>query len=207
MIKLFFGLLFFCTVTTQALAAGQDAGMDASSPLSNDAERNRIESERALAEAAYQRQEAVCYERFAVTDCIRQLRRSRREVFDRLRLQEIEINAAERKRKALDQLERIKEKSSDERLAEDALKRVEARAAQQEREQSAAQKTNASGEKKQLPAASPQALDQGLTPGEIAKNRSQYKAKLKEVEENRIDRLKSTSEKTDSSKKTLPKYP
>lgn len=207
MIKLFLGLLFFCAVTTQALAAGQDVGIEASSPLSNDAERNRIESERALAEAAYQRQETVCYERFAVTDCIRQLRRSRREVFDRLRLQEIEINAAERKRKALDQLERIKEKSSDERLAEDALKRVEARAAQQEREQSAVQKTNASGEKKQLPAASPQALDQGLTPGEIAKNRSQYKAKLKEAEENRIDRLKSNSEKTDSSKKTLPKYP
>lgn len=199
--------LFFCGVNTLVFATGQDEGVDARSPLISDVERSRIQAERTRAEADYQRQEAACFEQFAVTDCIRQVKRTRREVFDRLRQQEVVINARERKRKALDQLERIKEKSSDQQLAEDAVKRVEAQSIQQEREQNSSQKANASSSLKQAPSVPHQAAAQGLTTGEITKNRQQYNDKLKEAEVNRLNRWKSNSEKTGTPKKPLTEYP
>jgi colicin import membrane protein len=211
MSKLFLCLaLLLSTVSSLASAAGTDAGIAVTLPLSSEDERSRIQAERALAEATYEREEAACYERFAVTDCIRKVRKLRREVLDRLRKQEVVINANERKRKALDQLERIKEKSSEDRLAEEAAKRLEARSAQQEREESATQKEKASGAFKQAPSdgnGSRKTVDQSLTSGDIAKNRQQYKEKLREADENRANRLKSNSEKTGTPKKPLPDYP
>ena len=211
MSKLFLWLaLLLSTVSSLASAADSDVGIAATLPLSSEDERSRIQAERALAEATYEREEAGCYERFAVTDCTRQVRKLRREVLDRLRKQEVVINANERKRKAFDQLDRIKEKSSEDRLAEEAAKRLEARSAQQEREESAIQKANASDALKQAPSdgsASHKPVDQGLTSGDIAKNRQQYKEKLREADENRANRLKSNSEKTGAPKKPLPDYP
>lgn len=71
----------------------------------------RIRTERADEEAHYAQEQAACYARFAVTDCLRRARALRREVLDKLRHRELAINDAERQRKAREQLERIKQNS------------------------------------------------------------------------------------------------
>ena len=75
-------------------------------------ERNRIQTDRVRLEAQYEREETACYARFAVTDCLLEVRVRRREALSELRRQEVELNNAERKRKALEQIERIEKKSS-----------------------------------------------------------------------------------------------
>jgi colicin import membrane protein len=209
--KLFFLLaLTFSSVTFGGSAADQATVAVPVPPLNHDAERSRIQSERTFAEAAYQREEAACYQHFAVTDCIRQLRRERRLVLDKLRQQENVLNASDRKRKALDQIEKIKEKSSEKRLEEEAARRLEARSDQQAREDNSAQKIKALSAQKPTPTdvvPAKKATDQGLSAGEIAKNQQQYKDKLKDAAAHRATRLKSNSEKTGEPKKPLPDQP
>lgn len=107
---------------------------DAATPsLDIDGELRRIQADRTRAEARFAGEDAACYARFAVTDCLREVRVRRREVLDALRRQEVAINAAERKRKAQEQIERIEERSSAQRLEEEAASRLRAREAQQER--------------------------------------------------------------------------
>lgn len=79
--------------------------------LDSAGERRRIQLERAGEEAYYEKEEAACYARFAVTDCLGQVQVRRRAALDKLRRQEMVLNDAERKRKALARLARIKEKA------------------------------------------------------------------------------------------------
>jgi hypothetical protein len=60
-----------------------------------------------------EKQEAACYARFAVNDCLRKVRAQRRAARDIQRHKEIELKDAERKEKAQEALERLKQKSSD----------------------------------------------------------------------------------------------
>jgi colicin import membrane protein len=175
----------------------------------HDVVRSRIQAERTQAESAYQRDEAACYQRFAVTDCILQIRKQRRVVLDGLRRQEVEINSLERHSKALEQRERIKEKSSEKRQQEEAARRLEARSGQQEREASAAQKAIDSKQAKpaQSKKQAPQApLAPGLSADEIAKNKKHYLDKQKEAEAHRLSRIKANQEKAGGVKKPLPAY-
>lgn len=64
-------------------------------------------------DANIKKQEAACYARFAVNDCLRKVRAHQREARDIQRREEIERNDAQRKAKAHEALERIMEKSSD----------------------------------------------------------------------------------------------
>lgn len=75
-------------------------------------ERARIRQTRAEQQALFARQEAQCYQLFAVSDCLIGVRRQRREVLADLRRQDLSINDAQRKRLGAAQLLR-----SDERLA------------------------------------------------------------------------------------------
>jgi len=75
-------------------------------------ERERIRQFRADEEVRFAAGEARCYQRFAVNDCLLQVRRERRDVMADLRRQELSINDAQRKRSAAEQLLR-----SDERLS------------------------------------------------------------------------------------------
>ena len=59
------------------------------------------------------KQEAACYARFAVNDCLRKVRARQRDARDVQRRKEIELKDAERKEKAQQKLERLTEKSSD----------------------------------------------------------------------------------------------
>jgi TolA-binding protein len=76
------------------------------------ADLERIRVERAQAEAAYALREDECRQRFAVTSCIDEARRERRQVIDRLREQQIRIDEAQRKERAAQRLEDIRQKQS-----------------------------------------------------------------------------------------------
>ncbi|MDB5848938.1 MAG: hypothetical protein JWP29_2690 [Rhodoferax sp.] len=78
--------------------------------LNVDAERSRIDAERKEVEARFKREEAVCYQKFAVNDCINKSSAVRRVALADLRRQEISLNDAERKRKGAEQVQRMEEK-------------------------------------------------------------------------------------------------
>lgn len=205
----FFALLL---IVAPAFSQPTDTGTGTGSPqpLDIEGERSRIQAERTREEALNVKEEVACYARFAVTNCLRQVRVHRREALDKLRRQELALNDAERKQKALEQMERIKENSSAQRLEEEAARRLEARAAQQEREERATEKAAASGKVKSgQPAASSatKPIEQGRTADDAAKEQQQYNDKLREAQEHRASREKINKEKAGTSSKPLPEAP
>lgn len=74
------------------------------------AEHDRIRHERDAIRARKLQDEAACYQRFAVEDCLRGVRAGARDAEGRLRTQEIELNDAERKEKAEERLRSIEDK-------------------------------------------------------------------------------------------------
>ena len=106
-----FGMLAWLLLTATAFSQPVNP-VDGATPARDiGVELARIRSERVDEEAHYAREQAACYARFAVTDCLRRARAHRREVLDKLRQRELAINDAERQRKAREQLERIRQKS------------------------------------------------------------------------------------------------
>ena len=74
-------------------------------------EREHIRQTRASEQARFATQEAQCYKRFAVNDCLLEVRARKREVLGDLRRQEISLNDALRKRRGAQQLMRSDEKA------------------------------------------------------------------------------------------------
>lgn len=173
-------------------------------------DRSRIHLERARAEARYEKENAACYARFAVTDCLAQVRARRRETLDSLRRQDVALNDVERKRKALEQIARSKERSSVRQSEEDAARRLEAGEAQQEREERAKQKTMAAMSAKSGPPAAKRerkTIEAGRTAIDIASEQKQYQNKLDRAREYRASREKSNTEKPEAPVKPLPQFP
>ncbi len=73
-------------------------------------QRAWISDRRASYDGQFKAQEALCYQRFAVNDCLIDSRQTQREVMADLRRQEILINDAQRKRRGAQQLLRSDEK-------------------------------------------------------------------------------------------------
>jgi hypothetical protein len=93
----------------QLLATGQVTAPQATA-LNVDAERERINQERAGHEAVYLQAERQCYSRFAVSDCLVHARKDRRLALDELRRQELILNDMARQTKAAEALKRIEDK-------------------------------------------------------------------------------------------------
>jgi hypothetical protein len=74
------------------------------------AERSRIDSERAAARQRFDDAEKVCWQRFAVNDCISRARTTRRGTLERLRQEDLALNAVERERSSAARLQRLEEK-------------------------------------------------------------------------------------------------
>ncbi|MEY4267624.1 MAG: hypothetical protein RIS90_2159 [Pseudomonadota bacterium] len=105
-------LLFGCLALLQLTALAQTVAAVPQPPMDVQAERSRIQAERARETARYEQQERACYARFAVNDCLAANRAQRRGVLDDLRRQTLALDSAERKNKALDQVERIRDKTA-----------------------------------------------------------------------------------------------
>jgi len=82
-------------------------GAETAQPLDASAERARIAQQRSEQEAIFALAEVACYRRFAVSDCLRDARKSRRIALDELRRQEIVLNDEERRLKASQAVQRI----------------------------------------------------------------------------------------------------
>ena len=86
------------------------ATIEESRPLMElQAEHERIQRERYAVQAQRQTEEAACYRRFTVEDCLRGVRARSRDALARLRTQEIELNDAERREKAAARRQSIEE--------------------------------------------------------------------------------------------------
>ena len=76
------------------------------------AEHARIRTEREDAQTRFLAQDVQCYQRFAVNDCLGEVRTQRRAVLADLRRQEISLNDTQRKRRAAEQLLRADDKAA-----------------------------------------------------------------------------------------------
>jgi hypothetical protein len=93
-----------------AAEAGAGSSRTTAAAAHRKAEHERIRHERDAIKAQRVKDEAVCYQRFAVEDCLKAVRAQVRDAETRLRLQEIDLNDAERKEKAAERLKSIEEK-------------------------------------------------------------------------------------------------
>ena len=212
MIRTLAGLvLLFVAACAHAQPAGSGAvdGLVVAQPFDIEGERSRIGQERAREEARSRKEDAACYARFAVTDCLREVRLRRREVMDRLRRQEVAVNDAERRQKAQDTMNRIKGAAQRAR-DESASRQLQEQASRQQREERAgsqaatatiAKPASAPGKSQKKP------TELGRTEGEAAKEQQRYSDKLRQAQEHRADREKSNKEKSLNPAKPLPQAP
>jgi hypothetical protein len=103
-----------------------------------EAERSRLAAERAAIEVRFERERAVCYQKFAVEDCLRDSRKRRRTETDHIKRQESAINDIERQRRGAAELQKLDEKAATRRPEDTPEKQEAARQSQQDREQRAA---------------------------------------------------------------------
>lgn len=107
----------------QTAAVPATAGVAAPSM---DAERARISAERTRLEAGFAAEDAVCYRKFMVNNCLDDVKIKRRDALSDLRRQEISLDEQDRKAKGADQLLKTEEKSSLKNQQEAADKRATA---------------------------------------------------------------------------------
>ena len=106
-----FGLI--CQLAIAHFAASVWAQSDTVKPDSRQIhqERARIQQLRQDYEAQDEQAQAACYQKFAVTDCLRAARVKKRLVLDDLRRQEVILNDLERQHKAVEAVQRIERKT------------------------------------------------------------------------------------------------
>lgn len=90
------------------------------------AERTRIDAERARLTSGFAAEDAACYRKFMVNNCLDKVKLRREEALADLRRQEISLNAQERKAKGAEQIRKTEEKASPEMQQEAAEKRAAA---------------------------------------------------------------------------------
>ncbi|MBC7611130.1 MAG: hypothetical protein H7228_16435 [Polaromonas sp.] len=91
-----------------------------------DAERARINAQRIRLETGFSNEDAACYKKFLVNNCLDEVKVRRREALADLRRQEISLNAQDRKLKGAEQIRKTEEKSSPEKQQDSADRRAAA---------------------------------------------------------------------------------
>lgn len=206
-----------CLMVLCAAATGQTAG-SAADPAPG-GERERIGAERARAQARYASEEAACYKKFAVNDCLNAAKAQHREVLADLRRREIALNDAERKQRGAQQLQRIEEKSSLEKQQQAASQRDRAQEEHQGRQQRAAEKSgdraqqqaDESEKRRSYEGKQQSSLDKKAARANKASSataeRNSYNEKLKEAQERKARREKDRAEARKPPARPLPSPP
>jgi hypothetical protein len=119
-----FALTFLLALAGAWVAAQPVAAV--SEPGGIDARHAAIRAERSRLEEGFLTEQAACYKKFAVNNCLDQINSRRREAMADLRHQEILLNDEERRLKGAQQIRRTQEKSSPEKLREEADRRAKA---------------------------------------------------------------------------------
>lgn len=99
--------------TAFALAQLLLGAVHAAEPPEAQAERQRIQAERAAVESAYKQAEAECRQRFAVSGCVAEAQTQRREELAVLRDRELVLDEAKRKAQAEEDERRIQAKRAE----------------------------------------------------------------------------------------------
>jgi hypothetical protein len=180
-------------------------------------EKSRIGDERKAIDSRYDQDRAVCYQKFAVQDCLNDARRKRRAQVEDLNRQEAAINDAERKRRGAAELDRLEQKGA--LSAEDAAKREQALQSQQDREQRAAEHAADRRAKESEAAANRRAFEdkQRAHAEEQARaaerrtqeeaQRQRYEERLKQAEQDRAELEERNAKRTKPRAAPLPTPP
>jgi hypothetical protein len=197
------GLLLSCLATAQPAQVEDDAFLQA------ERERERIAQVRQQEEARFAGQEAACYQRFAVNDCLREVRVRRRAVLEDLRRQEVLINDAERKRRGAAQIKRLEERSSAQAQQEEANRRAAAQQEQQQRLENAQRKQQERAQDEAQKAATPprQSASKPVSGVDRAAEKQRYEDKLREAQEHKAERAKAQADKSGPPARPLPVAP
>lgn len=119
------GIWMLCVHAQTVLPPGATASAGPA-PTSIDSERARISLQRAQLEGAFKADDAACYSRYMVNNCLEEVQGRRREALADLRRQEISLNEQERRAKAAAQVLKTEEKSSPQTQQEASEKRAAA---------------------------------------------------------------------------------
>jgi len=186
---------------------------------SNDAERLRISKERAVLEAGFNREDAACYQKFLVNNCLDEVKVRRQEAFTDLRRQEISIDDQERKAKGAEQLQKTDDKASLEKQQAEADRRAQAMRdsdarMERERQKNADRLKLESNEKSNLETAAAKAKDaQNKQAGRTAKQAAaaeevkKYNERLEKAKERQARIAKDRASQSSPSASPLPAPP
>lgn len=173
------------------LAAGALVEGSASSVAQQrEAQRVRIQAQRQAIEAERVRNEASCYQQFAVEDCLRRVRIQAREADNVLHRQEVQLNDAERREKAGQRLQSIEEHQREQRQRLEAGQRPAPMQASsrnkspQLREQEAQDRAQQQSRRATERAAEVRRRERSL-PQSMSESRTRYEAKQERARERR----------------------
>lgn len=188
-------------LATLALVAGAHAQPDFT------AERARIRAERARIESAKAAEERACREKFAVNDCLADVRQRWREPLADLRRQELAIGDEERKRRSADQVRELESRQSPAVQQEQAERRAKALEDQRDREERAARKAGGP-----QPGGSPRAPREAASGPVIPADRARENARahedrVRQAREHKDDVLRRQADKTRKPASSLPVPP
>lgn len=207
-------VLQLTTVWSQTMAAPDD-GAKAAAVMERRAEQERIHHEREVLSAVRQKEEAVCYQRFAVEDCLRGVRAKARDSEDRLRAQEVRLNDAERKEKAAERLNAIEEKQKDVPFvapsgnkADAIVRKVPAdpQSLKTQRDQDAQERAQLQRNKAQAQA-DEQAARAAANADRVTKARARHAEALKAADERRVRLEKSQADAVAQGRKPVASLP
>ena len=182
------------------MGAGAAMADDAASER---AERDRIRLERGQVEAAFNARETECRRRFVVTPCLDAARRARREAMEGLRRQEAVLDEAQRKQRAAQRIEDIRNKvSGDDAKRSDAQGRS---ARTQQRLSEAAARPASAASAAPMHARTPVAPNRASSAAE-AERRVEYEKRQAAAQEHReaVERRSAEHAKTGKPAKPLP---
>ena len=96
-----------CSLSFVSLLSGLAQSQPSISPppLAYEAQRARIEAERGQAQSQFDAAAVLCYQKFAVNDCLQAARTVRRDLLAELRLQSLAVRDAQARQKAADRLQ------------------------------------------------------------------------------------------------------
>jgi colicin import membrane protein len=202
----------FALGTLVLLLGAQAQQIAPSLPLDSGAERARIAADRVREQTRFEKEEAGCYQRFAVNDCLREVKVRRRAVLEELRRQEILLNEADRKKRMTEQIRRADERAAEQAQQDDADKRAAERQAYEERLKRAAQKKSSPGDKEpgQGAVAGPKvgASAAGAPSAESrAQDKKAFDEKQLKAQEHKAQRDKARAEKVGPPARHLPDPP
>jgi hypothetical protein len=207
-----FLFLFFLASSLMAAAQPREDLFSAAAQK----ERDRINTERLSQEAAFDREEAVCYKKFFTNNCLKESQLRRRDAMGLLRQQEVALNDRERKEKAAAQIQKTEEKSSPEALQQAAERRTQALQETRERAERTQQKAddrsvlkqneslNAADAANKAKGSRERAQARADKKAAIADEVEKFNDKQQEVKERKASREQKQREQTKAPAKSLP---